>query len=329
MKKFSPTQINLLKELADGLCHSGNHLGLTLGISRTAVWKQIRQMTDLGVPIATVPQQGYRLITPIILLDEACIRQALTNHDFHLPLNFHLFASIDSTNRFLKELPEHSTLGICCAEQQTQGRGRFGRHWHSPFGENIYFSSRWQFDCDLSQLSGMSLVVSLAILASLNELGIDDKIGVKWPNDLLWQGKKLCGSLIEISAESNGKTDVVIGIGLNVNSITEHQPPLEKPWCSLYDITGKPWDRNRLIAQLIIQLHAFLQRFLTHGFSFFQEQWQQADCLKNQMIRVNYPLGFLYGKAIGVNDVGQLILEDETGEMHYLSSGDTSLHAGE
>ncbi|WP_133127206.1 biotin--[acetyl-CoA-carboxylase] ligase [Legionella nagasakiensis] len=329
MKTFSATQIKILNALADGLCHSGNQLGILLGISRTAVWKQIKQLVDLSVPILTIPQQGYRLASPIKFLDEITIHQALIGNDFPLPLHVHLFASIDSTNRFLKELPQSMSMDICCAERQTEGRGRFGRHWHSPFGENIYLSSRWSFNCDLSQLSGMSLVVSLAILSALEKLNIHEGIRVKWPNDLLWNGKKLCGSLIEINAESHGITEVVIGIGLNVNSATNHQLPLDRPWCSLYDITGQPWDRNLLIVQLIMQLYDTLQQFLLHGFSFFQEQWQRVDYLKNQVIRVNYPLGFLCGQAQGVNEAGQLILVDKDGKAHYLSSGDTSLHGVE
>jgi BirA family biotin operon repressor/biotin-[acetyl-CoA-carboxylase] ligase len=216
---------------------------------------------------------------------------------------------------------------------QTEGRGRFGRHWYSPFGENIYYSSRWHFDCDLSRLSGLSLVVSLAILATLHEVGIKDNICVKWPNDILWYDKKLCGNLIEVIAESNGSAEVVIGIGLNVNSsssqkmVDENSPLPDKPWCSLYDITNSQINRNTLIAGLTIHLDQYLKDFIQHGFASFISKWHQADYLQGKNITVSHLTGSLSGKAMGVNETGQLIMQDETKVTHYLSSGDTSLRA--
>ncbi len=335
MKKFSTTQNKLLTCLADGQCHSGNELGAHLNISRTAIWKQITQLIDLGLPIQRIPKKGYRLTTPISFLEAEAIRQQLGSNHFTQPIHIHLFATLDSTNRLLKELPRTSAIDICCTEMQTEGRGRFGRSWYSPFGENIYCSSRWHFDCDLSRLSGLSLVVSLAILATLNAFGISEHIRVKWPNDILWHNKKLCGSLIEIIAESNSGADVVIGIGLNVNTATatlDHQnvgnsTHPDKPWCSLYDITGHFIDRNPLVARLLIDLNDYLNRFIAQGFSAFITQWQQMDYLRGQMITVSQPMGAITGTADGVNDAGQLILIDEAGVIHYLSSGDTSLQA--
>jgi BirA family biotin operon repressor/biotin-[acetyl-CoA-carboxylase] ligase len=329
MKKFNDMLINIVSSLSDGNCHSGNELGLQLNVSRTAIWKQIKQLIDIGVPIQRIPNRGYRLNCPMQLLDEVAIRQQLGAKNFNHPINFHLFASLDSTNRLLRELPCSPEINICCAEMQTQGRGRFGRHWYSPFGENIYFSSRWHFDCDLSHLSGLSLVVSLAIISMLNEIGIKDDVCVKWPNDILWHDKKLCGNLIEVIAESNSNAEVVIGIGLNVNSTIQAAPTQtspDKPWCSLYDITGRYINRNELIASLIIHLHNYLDDFIKNGFASFIKKWQQVDYLQGKMINVSHLSGLLNGVANGVNETGQLLLNDEKGLTHCLSSGDTSLH---
>lgn len=329
MKKFSPTQMMLLTCLTDGLCHNGNDLGVMLNMSRTAVWKRITQLIDLGVPIERIPQRGYRLTQPMSLLDEQVIRQQLHMNHFNSPVNFHLFASLDSTNRLLKELPRSTAIDLCCAEIQTAGRGRFDRPWYSPFGENVYCSTRWHFNCDLSRLSGLSLVISLAIVATLKDVGISEHIRVKWPNDVLWHNKKLSGSLIEIVAESNCRAEVIIGIGLNVNSASsdegKHGSP-DKPWCSLYDISGKRADRNQLIAQLIINLDQFLQEFMLTGFSAFLGRWESIDYLQGNIITVSSFTGPLTGKANGINATGQLVLIDEEGVTHYLSSGDTSLH---
>lgn len=255
------------------------------------------------------------------MLNESIIQQKLNSADFHTPLKIHILESVDSTNQFLKDLPASNTIEICCAEEQTMGRGRFGRTWYSPAGENIYFSFRWHFNGELSQLSGLSLVVSLAIIAMLTELNINDDIRVKWPNDLLWKNKKLCGILIEITRNN----EVVIGIGLNVNSTMNALAQLSRPSCSLYEITGTHLDRNTLITKLIIWLNQYLQQFITQGLSSFMPLWQKTDYLYGQLITVSQPTGMLRGIAKGINEAGHLILIDELGVMHYLSSGDTSL----
>lgn len=325
MIQFTLSQLTLLKILGDGTCHSGNELGQALGITRSAIWKQINQLIDLGIPIIRLAQQGYKLPSQLVLLNAQEISAHLNTKDFPTPFNLHLFNSIDSTNRYLKDLAISPKLDVCCAEMQTQGRGRFGRHWHSPFGENIYCSSRWSLNCDLTRLSGLSLVTSLAVLTTLNELYPSPEIKVKWPNDILWQNKKLCGSLIEIIAESNGTAQIIIGIGLNVNTDTANHPLPEKPWCSLYEISNRQYNRNLIIANLVINLEKYLTNFIIKGLDFFMDEWSQSDYLIGKYITVTQSLGSISGIASGINQAGQLILEDEYGIKHYLSSGDTSL----
>ncbi len=323
---FTPSQLTLLKLLGDGNCHSGSELGVALGITRSAIWKQINHLIESGIPIKRIRHQGYQLPTQLILLDEQQIMKHLVAQNPLTPFNLHLFTSIDSTNRYLKDLPLSNTVDICCAEIQTQGRGRFGRHWHSPFGENIYCSSRWNLNYDLTKLSGLSLVTSLAVLATLNELDLSSNIKIKWPNDILWTNKKLCGSLIEILAESNGNVQVIIGIGLNVNSDTQNHPLPDKPWCSLYEITQQHFDRNILIAKLIINLERYLIKFIHHDLNSFMDEWNKSDYLFGKNIKVTQSLNILSGVACGINPLGQLILQDESGTKHFLSSGDASLH---
>lgn len=248
----------------------------------------------------------------INLLDEEVIKQALSLKGFTKPYSLHLFKSIDSTNRFLKDLNPSPELSLCCAEEQTQGRGRFNRPWHSPFGENIYFSSRWALFSDITKLSGLSLVVSLAVLATIKD---EADIKVKWPNDLYWQDKKLCGILIEVV-----DSQIIIGIGLNVNSTSA-----DNSWCSLYEITKQYHNRNQLIANLLINLEKYLTRFKLNGLSGFMEEWVQFDYLAGKSISLKQNQRILTGRVQGLTEKGQLILEDENGALHFLSSGDTSL----
>ena len=259
----------------------------------------------------------------MISLSEQSIREQLPSS--FCSMNFHILDSIDSTNQFLKTLPTSAHIDVCCAETQTQGRGRFGRHWHSPFGENIYCSSRWNISKEWSQLSGLGLLVSLAIVAALNDCFINNDVFIKWPNDLLWKNKKLCGNLIESVTNKNGDRSVIIGIGLNVNSITQQDPLSHTPHCSLYDIHQTYCDRNQLIARLLIQLYQHLALFMKEGLLPFLSTWHTLDFLKGKHITVSHPSGQLNGRATGVTETGQLILIDEKGSAHHLSAGDTSL----
>ena len=325
MKHLSPLQLQIINCLNDGKCHSGSAIGEQLNVSRTAIWKQINQLVDSGLKIDRLPQTGYQLTQPFIPLQETQIREHLMQSSMDREMDFHLFSEIDSTNRYLKDLQHAPAVSICCAEKQTQGRGRFGRHWESPFGENIYLSSRWVLNCCPSKLSGLSLMISLSVLESLKSNHIHQDIRVKWPNDLLWQDKKLCGILIEVTAETNGFAQIIIGIGLNVNTATQHQLLAEKPWCSLYELTGMHFDRNKLIADLLRDLAQNLEKFLQHGFPIFHDRWQENDYLDGQYITVSQARGSISGYASGVTDQGQLCLIDDNGLEHHLSSGDTSM----
>ncbi|MFJ1267168.1 biotin--[acetyl-CoA-carboxylase] ligase [Legionella lytica] len=327
MMQFTSTQYTLLSILGDGECHSGSTLGKTLGITRSAIWKQINQLIDFGIPIKSIPQQGYQLPRQLILLNEQRISEHL-QEQIASPFKMHVFTSLDSTNRFLKELAPSNQLELCCAEMQSQGRGRFGRQWHSPFGENIYCSSRWNLNYDLSKLSGLSLITSLAILNTLNEFNLANDVKIKWPNDIYWGDKKLCGSLIEILAESNANAQVIIGIGLNVNTDTENHPLADKPWCSLYEMSHSYFDRNLLIAGLIKNLEHYINKFIQTDLNAFMNEWNQFDYLVGKEIQITQAQGVLSGKACGINSMGQLLLEDELGVKHLLSSGDTTLQRG-
>lgn len=262
-----------------------------------------------------------------IPLSEPAIRKKLTP-ELNRMLNLYVLDSVDSTNRFLKAQAYQPGLTLCTSETQTNGRGRFARPWHSPFGENIYCSLAWRFEGDPSYLSGLSLVVSLAVHAAIQQLKANpasQEILIKWPNDLLWQGKKLAGILIEITSKNNNSTDVIIGIGLNVNAIADHDTPINRPWCSLRDILEQSINRNTLLALLITQLDQHLQNFSKQGFQAYQAAWQARDYLFDRTITVSKPNETLTGRAQGVDNAGYLLLIDEHGVTHTLSSGDTSL----
>lgn len=262
-----------------------------------------------------------------IPLNESTILMPFAKTPLHHHFQLHLLSSIDSTNLFLKNYAhrtDQSIVDICCAETQTQGRGRFGRSWYSPVGENIYCSSRWYLPIS-DALAGLSLVISLAIHAALTALCHLPHLAIKWPNDVLWQDKKLCGTLIELIPTHQQCMAVIIGIGINVNSRSAHLSPIEKPWCTLSDITERMWDRNFIITQLMQQLYQYIHRFKQKGLLDFMTEWQQVDYLYSKKIIAMQGEHRFSGIAAGINEWGQLHLLDETGVSHYLSAGETSL----
>jgi len=300
----------LINILNDGQYHSGSSLGNKLNITRTAVWKFINQLKDYGLSIDTIKTKGYCLQQPLILLNARNIAP---------PCPIKIFDSITSTNDYVKTVKKSPF--ICLAEQQTAGRGRLGRNWYSPFGLNIYLSCLWDFNKDISELSGLSLITGLATIKTLTAYTKDLKI--KWPNDILYKDKKLAGILVEINAETHGSSQAIIGIGLNVNmpGAINRAPT----WISLMDIVKKPQDRNKLTSKLINQLWNYLNKFEKHGLKSFLSEWEKYDYLKNKKIKLMHGEKSIGGEACGINDQGHLLVKHRNGNVVAYSSGDTSI----
>ncbi len=259
---------------------------------------------------------------PLIPLDKTIIEDLLT----FKKINLEVFETLASTNDYFKSLPISDKIRVCLTEQQTKGRGRFNREWHSPFGQNIYLSLSYTFAKDLSELAGLSLVTSLAIAKTLDSLCQHaDPMLIKWPNDIIYQGEKLAGSLIEVQAETNGFCHVIIGIGINVNMINDSQT-ISQAWTSLRKIDQQYHDRNLVVATLINNLLPYLAEFATHGLASFIPEWQTRDALLNTKIGVQCGKEKIIGTALGINAQGHLLLQPEhTKETMIFSSGDTSI----
>lgn len=235
-------------------------------------------------------------------------------------IQFHLFEVLDSTNRWLKELPISPYWEICLAEEQRAGYGRFGNHWYSPPGQNIYLSIRPPSPARLQP--GLSQVICLAVYDCLRSRLPAPPLQVKWPNDIYWHQQKLGGCLLELV---NMQT-LVIGIGLNINSLPGDSPPApERPWTSLKSILDRDFDRNPLVVDLIQTIRAYCLTLEQRGFGYFLERWQTADCLMGQTVRVKHPAGMKQGKVLGLSLKGELILQTAIGELEYLSAGEVSI----
>lgn len=317
----------LITLLSDGSFHSGAALGTALGLTRSAIWKLIQQFPAWDIPIESVTGKGYRIPSGLSLLNKDTIQNYLSAANQIIPIE--IWDSLPSTNDYLmQQLSDKTkrTPRCCLAERQTRGKGRRGRHWVSPFARNIHLSLLWHFPCDVSELSTISLVAAIAIVRTLQSLGITQTLGLKWPNDVLWQGKKLAGVLIELSGETYDISAAVIGIGLNVDMPNASAQKITQAWTDLSEITEKnQLDRNQIAGRLLNELVNSLKLFQEQGFIPFRETWQSLDLTLNKSISIITPTQILQGIGRGINEQGHIRLELENGDIKAFSSGEVSV----
>lgn len=322
----------LLALLADGAFHSGQTIARKMRLSRAGVWKLVQALRDLGIEVESIPRQGYRLPHAVDLLSRDAIRQALASPVRDKVERLDVLLTVDSTNRHVADLaiPEGGTAQVCVAELQTAGRGRRGRSWVAPFASGICLSVGWQFSEAPPTFSALSLAVGVAAVRALERFGAHD-VGLKWPNDLTWRGRKLGGILIEMRGESAGPAQVIIGIGINMRmpasarlTLAEHQAALV---ADVHEILReRAPTRNALIAALIEELIAMLETFSKHGFEPFAAQWRALDVLHHANVKILAGSETTFGVARGVDDDGALLV-DVDGELKRFVSGEVSVRS--
>ncbi|MCD6055137.1 MAG: birA [Gammaproteobacteria bacterium] len=324
MKLLNSNLVMIAELLSDGQYHDGTSIGKCLNITRAAIWKAIKKLEEYDVPLNSIKGKGYRLEVPLLLLNQKKIKANLK----HRSVQLDILEKTTSTNDYLKKFTgQNQKIIICMAETQTQGKGRLHRNWYSPFGENIYFSILCPFEKDISELSGLSLVVGLAVchaIESAIELS-SNCLKLKWPNDILLNHRKIAGILIEIEAESNGFCQAIIGIGINVNMNKAPKNCIDQKWSSLLKATKNFQDRNILGATLIDSLIDYLERFSSNHLSVFIEEWKKRDCLANREISLISGSKEAKGICAGINENGCLLLKTADKKILTFSSGDTTL----
>lgn len=315
----------LLEALSDGKFHSGEALGAGLGVTRAAVWKQLRTLTGLGLTIHAVRGRGYQLAHPIDLLACEIINSHLSDRVRDLIPHIDILSEVDSTNTYLKRAAVGGapTGTACLAELQSAGRGRQGRSWVSPFGCNLYLSLLWRFGSGPTALAGLSLAVGVALARAIRTF-VPRDVGLKWPNDLLWQGQKLAGILVEIAGESAGPSYAIIGVGINVRMPKLASDSIGQPWTDLYRITTKTPSRNVLAAAVLEQLAIALCEFEQQGLSVFLDDWRKLDSMAGRSVQLHMHDAVIAGQAKGIDDSGALIIQVGN-ELRRFASGEVSL----
>lgn len=299
---------------------SGEKISDVLGCSRTAVWKHIAALRDEGYQIEAVQNKGYQLQESGTALSEHDIYSRM--HEQGLFRRVVYEESVTSTQTVARQLTndgeEEGTVVV--ADEQTEGKGRLGRLWSSQKGNGIWMSLILKPDVDFRHASQLTLLTAVAVTRALEkETGLN--ISIKWPNDLLVDGKKICGILTEMQSDPDRILSVVIGLGINVN---QHQFPdeLAEKATSLSRESGQSCNRAELIAAVLDEFTRIYQLYLSEGFSFIKPMWESHAMSIGRHISARTAKDTIEGRALGINDDGVLLLEDAEGTVHHIHSAD-------
>lgn len=314
----------LLKENEPGFV-SGEEICKKLGVSRTAVWKHIRTLREEGYGIDAVPRSGYRLLAvPDRLYAQEVIKGLDTEF---MGRAVYYYASLDSTNREARALASAGAPGgsLVVAEEQAGGRGRLGRGWFSPRYMGIWCSLVLRPDIEPGKAPPVTMLTAVAVSAAVEKVtGV--RPGIKWPNDLLAGGRKLCGILTEMDAEMEKVNFLVVGIGLNVNIPPDAFPEeLRATATSLYQVKGGRVSRQDLLKQLLREFENCYRNWLESGFGPVLEEWKRRCVTLNCPVRVSTPRESWDGWAEDVDDAGALILRMPGGSRQRFMAGEVSL----
>ncbi len=305
---------------------SGEVLSKDLNVTRTTIWKHIKTLQSEGYAIESSPKKGYRLsLFPDILSPEE-VRAGLQTTVFGQE-HYLYFKEIDSTNNFAKQLaaegyPEGT---VVIAESQRAGRGRRGRQWHSEPGQGIFMSLILRPSLPVRELSRITMFIAVAIVDTLNQAGI--KAGIKWPNDVLIDGRKIAGILTEAVTDMDGIEYIVTGIGLNVNTLIEDFPEEFRGIAtSVREEAGRSVPRIELLQELLQKLEDRYQQLISGGFNEILEKVRSLSLVIGHDIKFDSVNGVTTGRAIDIDNNGFLMVRDAMGNIHHVMSGEILFH---
>jgi len=324
-EKVAVDDRELLARLGEGAC-SGDALASGLGQTRAAIWKRIQGLRAAGVAIEGRAGDGYRLAQPLELLDCARIIGQLAPEVAGAIADLEIGWTLGSTNsELLRRSAPLRGVAVLLAERQTGGRGRRGRQWASPLAANIYLSLSRAFAGGLSRMGGLSLAAGVATGEALHALGFSGA-GLKWPNDVLVEGCKLGGLLVEGGGEFAGPARAVIGLGLNVRMPAQTAADISQPWTDLDTLAGVLTSRNEVAAALLSHLLPALEQFEQEGLAPFLPRYAALDVLAGRTVRVEEAGTLHEGIADGLAEDGALrVLID--GSVRCFHAGEVSVRA--
>jgi BirA family transcriptional regulator, biotin operon repressor / biotin---[acetyl-CoA-carboxylase] ligase len=312
----------ILQVLADGHFHSGEDLAQQFSVTRATIWNAIGHAETLGIEVFSVRGRGYKLPQPIEFLDENEVLKAIGEQRAWFKLE--VLNEVASTNTYLMQNKNAAHATCVAAHVQTSGKGRRGRSWVSQLGASLTFSLLWRFQCGAAALSGLSLAVGVALIRTLHGFGVS-QAQLKWPNDVLVDGKKLAGILIELQGDLEGPSAAVIGVGVNLNLPKNVLDNIDQPAIDLANASGVSVNQDALLGILLKHLADVLSDFEQYGFIGLRDEWLSHHAYENRPVRMLLPNGTdVQGVVKGVADDGILLVETALGLQRF-SSGEISL----
>jgi len=312
----------LLRERGDYV--SGQELCQRFGVSRTAVWKAVQQLKKEGYSIEAVQSRGYLLVQQEEIFGQNELESRMRTRWAGHPVSF--YPSLGSTNLQAKLDAENGAKqgALVVADMQTAGRGRRGRSWESPAGTNVYFTLILKPEYAADKVFAVTLIMALAVAEGIRQTcGIE--AGIKWPNDVIIRGKKVCGILAEMSVEREYIHYVVIGTGINVG-LQEFPPEVAATATTLQGECGKRVSRADLIVNVMAAFEKYYDIFeKAPDFSGLLEDYNALLVNRDREVRVLDPKGEFTGISRGVNRLGELLVELPDGTVRPVYAGEVSV----
>ena len=298
--------LRLLRE-TDGYV-SGQELCNQFGVSRTAVWKAINQLKEAGYEIEAVQNKGYHLVSVPDCMDE--VELASIRKTEWAGAETYYFDKIDSTNTKAKELAEegHPSGTFVVADQQTAGKGRRGRSWDSLPGTGIYMTLMLKPDINPNHASMLTLVTAMAVANAMHRVTGAEAL-IKWPNDIYWKEKKICGMLIENDLMGRNISQSIVGIGININQEAFHGAAPNP--VSIYQITGKQYDIFEILKNIMLRIQSYYCQLKKDDTTSIVTRYTESLFRKDGMHRYKDADGEFLAQIVCVEPEGKLILEDE------------------
>lgn len=316
-------EILRLLRSADGYI-SGQELCNRFGVSRTAVWKAINQLKEAGYEIEAQQNKGYRLVAAPDLMTEAEIKSLM--HTDWVAKEVLYFDTIDSTNTKAQELAEkgYQSGTLVVADKQESGKGRRGRSWVSPSGTGIFMTLMIKPDINPNNASMLTLVAALAVAKAITSVTGEEAL-IKWPNDIVINGKKVCGILTEMNAQFDYINHIVVGIGINVHNESFPEEISQMASSLMIEAGGKRFHRAQIIAETMSYFEQYYDTFLkTQDLSALVREYDKLLVNRNKSVRVLDPKEPFDGKAMGITSKGELIV-DTWESRKLVSSGEVSV----
>lgn len=316
-------EILRLLRSADGYI-SGQELCNRFGVSRTAVWKAINQLKEAGYEIEAQQNKGYKLMAAPDLMTEAEIKSLM--HTEWVAREVLYFDTIDSTNTKAQELAEkgYPSGTLVVADKQESGKGRRGRSWVSPSGTGIFMTLMIKPDINPNNASMLTLVAALAVAKAITSVTGEEAL-IKWPNDIVVNGKKVCGILTEMNAQFDYINHIVVGIGINVHNESFPEEISQMASSLMIEAGGKRFHRAQIIAETMSYFEQYYDTFLkTQDLSALVREYDKLLVNRNKSVRVLDPKEPFDGKAMGITPKGELIV-DTWESRKLVSSGEVSV----